>query len=838
MNNPSEQIGKDKLDVTISGDNNRVVFSQDGSIHIEKSQAESETQQSVTVKVERVYENLGRRGIVAEQFKGREDDLDRLHQLLKNNSQVAITAAVTGMGGVGKTELAIQYARKYLTTYQGGVGWFPARDFAIKLVEFARCQFDNIVIPDGVSLEAQVATCWRQWMHGEVLLVIDDVIDYQQEVQPYLPENSRFKALLTSRLKFHDPIESLDLEILQPNAAIELLEFLIGKDKIQAKLEDAKKICEWLGYLPLGLELIGRYVADERLTLAEMLEELQEIRLQHPALEDANYAAMTGRFGLRDALNLSWQKLDQKVRLLACVLSIFALSPIDWQLVERLYQNWLGEDFNKIELRKLRTDLLKRSLLKGQETFGLHQLIREFLRDRLEDLTEKEGAKQAFVKLMLTETELICFEPSLNIVEAASEIVPHLKEITNNLIDYLTDEELLKPFIRLSWFYHGQGLYEEAKPWLHQYQKIGENRYGTNHVDMALGINDLGIIYSDQGNYKQTKVFFERALEIRKQILGEEHPDIAESLDNLASLYCDQGKYEESEPLHLQALAMRKRLLGEEHPDVTFSLNNLATLYSIQGKYEEAEPLFLQALAMRKRLLGEEHPDVAFSLNELATHYSSQGKYEEAEPLFLQALAMRKRLLGEEHPYVALSLNELASLYSSQGKYEEAEPLFLQALAMRKRLLGEEHPYVAFSLNNLATLYSSQGKYEEAEPLFLQALAMRKRLLGEEHPDVARNIYDLAELHFHQEHYNEATPLYKQALELQRNLLNNDHPDIAYSLNNLAKSYCLECRYDEAEPLYIEALGLCQIIWGEEHPNTVKVRENLEDCRSRLRAEE
>ncbi len=559
------------------------------------------------IQKEKVYENLGRRGISTEQFKGREDDLNRLHKLLQNNSQVAITAAVTGMGGVGKTELAIQYAREHLSTYQGGVGWFTARDFALKLVEFARSQFDNIFIPYGVGLEAQIQACWRQWVEGEVLLVIDDVTNYLLEIAPYLPENSRFKVLLTSRLRFQNPIVLLDLEILKPDAALELLEFWVGKEKIQTELDNAQKICEWLGYLPLGLELVGRYVADEELTLGEMLAELQEIRLQHPALDQEDYSPITAQLGVRDAFNLSWQRLDKKAQILGCVLGVFALAEIEWEWVIKVYQSWLGEEFNKIELRKSRKELLRRHLLKGQENYTLHQLVWEFLREKLEDLEAKEEIKQVFVDVIVAEAKEMPETLTLDIIDQVTPTIPHFIEVAENLTPYLSNDDFILPFQRIYSFYEFQTLYQQQEILAKDCLDKAKNRFGEEHPDVATFLHNLARLYWKRGKYKQAELLYIKALEMSKKLLGKEHLNVAESLNNLALLYDDQGKYEKAEPLFLHALELYRKLLGDEHPSVAVSLNNLAYLYDSQGKYEKAEPLYIQALEMCRKLLGEEH---------------------------------------------------------------------------------------------------------------------------------------------------------------------------------------------------------------------------------------
>jgi len=219
---------------------------------------ESNPQKTLTQPT--VYENLGRKGILnQEKFIGRRAELDQLHRLLQENTQVAIAAAVTGMGGVGKTELAIQYAREQLSTYPGGVCWLSARKFAVGLVEFAHPHFFPNVNLEHLSLPEQVTYCWQHWVEGDVLLVLDDVTNYEKQVKPYLPESSRFKLLLTTREKLGDKFECLNLEVLKPLAAMALLKSLIGRKRLQQEPWLARKLCKWLGYLPLGLELVGCY---------------------------------------------------------------------------------------------------------------------------------------------------------------------------------------------------------------------------------------------------------------------------------------------------------------------------------------------------------------------------------------------------------------------------------------------------------------------------------------------------------------------------------------------------------------------------------------------------
>ena len=753
------------------------------------------------------------------EFVGREVELQNLHQLLQENEQVAI-AAVAGMGGVGKTELALQYARNHRETYKGGICWLLAKsgDVGIQVVQFARTMLD-LNPPTDLDVLTQAQYCWRNWREGDVLLVLDDLEEYQQ-VKPSLPSSSsRFKVLITTRQYLGASIKQLSLDVLQPEAALELLKSFLKEtpQRIEQELAVANQLCEWLGYLPLGLELVGRYLKRKPdLSLTEMLRRLEKKRLEKPAW-DKPEGDMTAQRGVLAAFELSWQELNDDDKQLGCLLSLFAAAPISWNLVEHCLTEEDEEELEEIRDEKLlNLHLLQR---KGEGVYQLHPLLREFFQYKLTGLEQAEELKRSLCRVMVAVGKEIPETPTLEQITAVSPAIPHIAEVANNLIQYVNDKDLTWVFVGNATFYRYQGLYDQASSWCKHCLEVTKKHLGEEHPDVATSLNNLAELYRSQGRYSKAEPLQLEALALRRRLLGEKHTDVAQSLDNLALLYKSQGRYSEAEPLCLQASKLWQCLLGAEHPDFATSLNNLAELYKCQGRYSEAEPLHLKVLALRLSLLGVEHPDFAISLNNLAELYKCQGRYSEAEPLYLQALALRQRLLGEEHLDVAQSLNNLAGFYYFQGRYSETEPLYLQALALRQRLLGEEHPDVAQSLNNLAALHYSQGRYSEAEPLYLQALELTRHLLGDEHPDFTNSLNNLAVLYYSQGRYSEAEPLYLQALELTRHLLGDEHPDVALSLNNLALLYKSKGQYSEAELLYLKALEFTRRLLGEKHPD-------------------
>jgi tetratricopeptide (TPR) repeat protein len=637
-------------------------------------------------------------------FVGRKQDLKNLHEALQSEGKVSV-CAVRGMGGVGKTELAIQYAlseefqQSYLACY-----WFSLNqgDLATQILLKAS---PYLAMPEALqksgSVEAQVKWCWQNWhpSTGNILVIIDDVKNLADIPPALMPIASRFKVMVTTRQRNLSPsFRELSLGILSEAESLELFTKIVdaqGSSRIENERETTKVICKYLGYLPLALELVANYLKDDEMLSLE--DYLQQLHLEDESLADEMVRGITAERGVIAAFNLSWQRLTGLATQLAMLLGRLAAAAIPWQDLVEPTLNSLGYD-KKTVIKEARKQLANLSLIEIEDgkNIVIHTLLREYFRYQ----SKQEGdyfihfLQRGIVRSGIAIAKTIPQTPVLADIERVSLAIPHLELLSQAMLDDIPnpDEDLFWAFNGLAWFYQGQAQYNLAE------------RYKKN------------------------------CLEAVQSRLGENHPDVASSLNNLAELYRSQGRYEEAEPLYLQALELTQRLLGENHPDVAASLNNLALLYESQGKYEEAEPLYLQALELTQRLLGENHPDVAQSLNNLAVLYESQGRYESAEPLYLQALELRQRLLGENHPDVAQSLNNLAVLYESQGRYESAEPLYLQALELRQRLLGENHPDVATSLNNLALLYNTQGNYTEAEALSQQALTIFQQRLGNQHP--------------------------------------------------------------------------------------------------------
>jgi tetratricopeptide (TPR) repeat protein len=817
-------------------------------------------------------------------FTGREKILTQLADALKAGQSAALSQpqAISGLGGIGKTQSAVEYAYRYSHDYQA-VLWVRAETRQLLISDFVVvAELLNLPEKDAQD-QNEAVDAVKRWLkeHKDWLLIFDNADDLAM-VREFVPPVGGGHLLLTTRAHAMGRLaHRIELEQMEPEEGSLFLlrragiieESDILDNASEAERNKAKEISQEMDGLPLALDQAGAYIEETSCGLADYLDLYQK----------RGAALLKRRGGLvadhpepvATTWSLSFVRVEEKNPAAAELLRLCAYLAPDAIAEEILTQ---GAEYLGLVLGPVVSDafllgqaieaLRAYSLVgrdPGMQMLSVHRLVQAVVRDALDASDRQRWVERAIraVHAALPPVEHAnwsAWERLLAHAQAcAAWMEPqeiHLQEAARLLQQtgwYLTKraryseaEPLLERAYQMSTqeqgaehldtaraastlaeLYYAKGKYEQAEPLSVRTLAIYEQQLGPEHPYTATSLSSLAELYRAQGKYEQAEPLSVRALAIYEQQLGPLHPGTATSLNNLAGLYQTQGKYEQAEPLYVRALAIREQQLGPEHPDTAGSLNNLAGLYRAQGKYEQAEPLYVRALATSEQQLGPEHPLTAGSLNNLALLYQTQGKYEQAEPLYVRALAISEQQLGPEHPDTAQSLNNLALLYCAQGKYEQAEPLYVRALAIREQQLGPEHPDTAQSLNNLALLYQTQGKYEQVEPLLVRALAIKEQQLGPEHPDTANSLNNMAALYYAQGKYEQAEPLLVRALAIYEQQLGPEHPDTAQSLNNLALLYCAQGKYEQAEPLYVRALAIYEQQLWPEHPGTANSLNNL-----------
>ena len=746
-------------------------------------------------------------------FTGREKILEDLRNAFvkQRSPDTMAIQALSGLGGMGKTQTAIEYAYRHRENYHI-VLWAQADSLEALVSDYVR--FATLLnLPGKLEQDQKYAVdAVKRWLetHTDWLLILDNVEDPKM-VYDYLPATPQGHILLTTRTQVLGGLAlRLDVEKMTPEeGAFFLLRRanMLAHDTLdiasEAKRTHALAIAELLDGLPLAIDQAAAYI-EETGVLANFVDIYERRRADLLKKRGGGIAGHPDP--VATTWSLSFEKVEQANPAAAELLRFLAfLHPdtIPDALLKKgaphlkpLLQTLVSDSY---ELNQAIGELRKYSLVRrnpDEATLSLHRLVQEVQRDSMDEQTQLQWIEQ--------------------VINTVNEVFTS--------VDFAT--------------------WKEVQQYVPQAQQcfIFIQQHNIQSPEAAKLLNEVGHFLDESGQYADATSFLEQALTMREQVLGKEHLDVAQSLNNLAEHYRYQARYADAEPLYQRALAIRQQELGFEHPDVATSLNNLARPYHHLVQYAEAKSLYEQALAIRKRVLGSKHPDVADTLNDLALLYYDQGEYIQAKQLYEQALSIREQVLGLKHPDTANSLSGLASNYHEQGEHTQAKPLYEQALAIYEQVLGPKHPDTAGSLNNLATTYQSQGEYVWSKSLYERALAICEQVLGPKHPTTANSLAGLAGLYTSQGEYVWSKSLYERALAIYEQVLGPKHPTTAKCLNNLGSLYVSQKNYIRAEQFIKRALAICEQVLGPEHPDTVKVLINyaqfLRVSNHRVRAEE
>jgi len=645
-------------------------------------------------------------------FTGREALLVLLHRRLSTARTAALTQAqvLSGLGGIGKTQTAVEYAFRYGDDY-AHIFWMQAASRETLVADYVTLAA-LLDLPEQAEQDQPLTVAAvKRWLaaHADWLLILDNADDLLL-AQEFLPTSHKGYVLCTTRAHAAGALAaSIEVEQLTPQQGALLLLRRAKRLELDAPLDQAQpedraaaeSIAKEMGGLPLAIVHAGAYVEETGCSLADYLRLYATHRKD--LLAQRGHLLLDYPETVATTWSLSFQQVEQQSPAAAELLRLCAFLAPD-AIPEALLVRGAAElgavlgaaVANPLKLNAALEVLRRYSLVRrdgSAHLLSIHRLVQAVLKESIDEPTQRVWVERT--------------------VRAVNAAFPEADAGTGaNQQDYLQD---YLPHV------------QECATLINQYQ--------LHFPEATRLLYQAGTMLYSHGFHPQSQSLHQQALAIREQVLGSDHPAVAESLNALAMLARLQSDYERAERFHRQALTIREKTLGPGHSATAESLNNLGVLYRSQGKYEQAEPLLQQALSINERSLGSEHPDTLFTSINLAKLYMEQRKYEQAGQLLQQALATGERVLEPGHPRIAQNLNLLARLSYEQGNAERAEALWIQALAIMEKTLGPEHPATAESLNNLAELYVAQGRYPQAQSLCQRALSIGEQRLGPEHPD-------------------------------------------------------------------------------------------------------
>lgn len=666
-------------------------------------------------------------------FVGRDELLLAIHEKLHQGPTVALTHApafvVAGMGGVGKTTLAREYAEKFWRLYRQ-ILWVSAAKTTSLTLEFARLALEMGLLKQPTENAQEDAALALRALAADTprLLIIDNAED-EEAVQAWVPQTGGCRTIITSRFTAWSPaVDCVPVHVLEREPARELL---LGRGGLPATPENdsaADRLAETLGYLPLALEQAAAFIRETKVSLAEYLtlhEQSHAELLAQEALGSTQYPDSVATTWLLTVGKLT--PLAQAVLRLSAFLAPSGI-PRDLfadagEVLAEAVAEISGAEAQPPTAFALLTalrDLARYSMIELEETaFGVHRLVQQVERDRF-----VQSDQRHWVEWTVTTVYKACPSVEFQNWGQCAPFMPHAVACAEHVEELGVVTEDTGRLLNAAGYYHkARAAYVDAERLYRQSVAIIREALGRDHPDFPASLVNLAELYREQGDYAAAEPLLLEALEIARLVPGGRHPHFAVCLNNLAMFYKTQGNYAAAGPLYEEAANVARTTFGEDHPLFAAGLHNLAAVHLAQGDYAVAEPLFRRALSIWRKALGDTHPNVAASLHNLGMLYAGSGDHTTAERFYWQALEIRRLALGEQHPYLAISLNDLAELYRAQGKYAEAEPMIRRALAIWRQSFGNRHPNTRSAMLTLAAVCEALGKHDEAAALRREAEA-------------------------------------------------------------------------------------------------------------------
>ncbi|KAH8126404.1 hypothetical protein LI328DRAFT_166169 [Trichoderma asperelloides] len=637
----------------------------------------------------------------------RPDLVDRLNTILPYSSVTSRSAALWGLGGSGKTQIALNYAYQRCADASCSVLWVHAdteatfsqdyKNIARKLqIDKSRLSEEDLfeAVRDGIE-------ALSNWLFG-----VGQTDQETKALFQYIPNASTGIVLWTTRdAHITGTLVSqgrgIEVARMRPDEAKQLL-MTFGSAKPIREEAEIDSLVEELQMLPLAIMQAGTYMHRTSTTPEEYLSLLAQSKKRWNILKTNDFNRHRRPSVPNNESEMTYKTLH--------VVAYISNENIPHELITTALNqidNDLKNDSELLELEatKIITRLREFSFIGirqvegGGRSYEMHKLVQEAVRYGLS--MDKSSA--------ISENEI--FQDGISEKENGTRTSQHEQFlIKSKLIDLAG---------------------------------VGDGKHmGSEKYFSSIALQATADLFpeSQQNTWKQCEKYLAHALQIGEWAdISEKHIETAELLGRVSDFFEDRGRWNEKERVDEKILEFRQKLLGDKHPDTIWTIANLASTYYKQSRYSKAEALEVQVLDIRREILGDRHPDTIKAMGNLAVTYYDQGRYSEAETLQVQVLNIQREILGDRHPDTIKAMGNLAATYHGQGRRSEGETLEVQVLNIRREILGDRHPDTMTAMHNLAWSWYRLDRHQDAIALMKQALQYRRSALRPNHPNILRS---------------------------------------------------------------------------------------------------
>ncbi|SCN87370.1 uncharacterized protein FFB20_07930 [Fusarium fujikuroi] len=624
--------------------------------------------------------------------------------------------ALVGMGGFGKSQVAINFAYSIHDEYYDvNIFWVHASSRP-RFEEAYRAIAERMKLPKRDEPSTDILALVRDWLQnnesGRWLMIIDNADDIklfypkgtdERVLASFLPKCNNGTILVTSRsLDVAERLTGSHKNIFQVSTMDEAQGLHLIRNKLTANFENdaAVKLLQALDYIPLAITQAAAYINRRapRESVESYLKAYQESDQKRNSLLEIDLGDLRRDETVSNSVITTWQVTFEKIRHerpsaadLLSFMSLFDHKGIP-EFALQYYNGILADPKDKAAGFEDDLDVLRSYSLvyvtANRDVFELHATVQSCTRAWTSPSGRLPQLKSLFIYSMSDNFRPYKFEnwPTCQV------LLPHLESVTQE-----------------------EPQMDDVEPWanlLYQYA-----RYMT-----------------DAGKDKAAEEISKKAIAAALPSLGEDHVTMQRCLTLLVSACKRQDKLEEAESIGLQLVRASKRVWGEEHGRTLDRMNDLAVIYQSQGRTAQAEELLVRTLAIAQKIKGDRHWHVLIMKGNLVPAYLIRHQYDKAIEIQIQVLEGQRVVCGPEHPITLQSMYNLARVYWEQGDLQEAIEVQKQVLEARKKVLGEHHPRTLATMRLGVEILKDMGQHETALSLMQTYVGLCKEVHGSDDP--------------------------------------------------------------------------------------------------------
>ena len=758
-------------------------------------------------------------------FTGREQLLLELRAQLGRGVSVLLPQALYGLGGVGKSQLALEYVHRFATDYEL-VWWISAEQTSLIRSSLADlgARLDVATEDDTTKTIANVLDALRQGRPFRRWILVFDNADAPEAVEEYLPYPTGHVLITSRNPAWAAKAQALEVDVFPREESIQFIQQR-GRD---ISTQDADDLADALGDLPLALEQAAAWQRETGMPVPEYLQ-LLSVRMSELLSESrpADYPRpVAATWGLAfDQLTRQWPAAAELLRLCA----FFSPEPIAERLLTagRLLSlhDQLGQALrDPLEFSRAKREIGRYALARtnpGEKTIQVHRLVQAILRDQL--TPEQQAAYRATVHQLMYAADPGDPDEREN-WERLDEISNHV--FGSELISSDTDDgrQVVLDLIR---YRYERGDYQSCRELGEATVTSWEEKLGPDHVHTLVAVRELANAWRALGLTTESREATGDTLERMRRVLPPDHGHTLITANCYGADLRNLGDYPAARALDEEILPKHRQAFGEDHKQTLRCANNLGVDLRLSGEFYAARDLDQDTLDRCRLYLGAEHKDSLRSAGQLVRDQRGCGRYREAMALLEETMPIYEARLGLEHPDVVNVRLGAAATLRRMGRYEEARSEAERCLKYYRARFGDRHQDTTATMTILGEILRCLGELDMARQVSESATELAREVY--EPDNIVPRLFDnnLAIILRGLGEYDEARRLDETAREA---ILADRGPDHMYALcvtANLASDYSLAGQHDRARELDADTLERSTRVRHPDHPLTLGCMTNL-----------